>query len=209
MGSHLDARVAVSRPSPSSCGIVSPLLSTAGSAMFGRPMRQLWWEGQQERRLLPALWRSFAGLEAQELLAVPASDLPKPAAPAKPSDRQGSAGLAAGVLGCVLGVLGIFTTGIVFVPLAALCSVIGLLRGLTGGSGSGFAVSFLGIVLTGVGFAVSPSLWFFAAGLFVASHVDERAAGTKHHRRLRNHCADPCATSPLHDTDASRGGFRS
>ncbi len=41
-------------------------------------------------------------------------------------------GMVAGLLGCVFGVLAILTSGIIFVPLAALCAVIGLVRGVGG-----------------------------------------------------------------------------
>jgi hypothetical protein len=75
----------------------------------------------------------------------------------------------AGLLGCVFGVLGIFTLGILFVPLAAICSLVGLLNGLSG-NGSGLATSVLGAFLTAAGFMASPSLWFLAGGLLVASH---------------------------------------
>ena len=37
--------------------------------------------------------------------------------------HPGSAGLATGIFGCLLGLLGIFTIGIVFVPLAAVCAL--------------------------------------------------------------------------------------
>jgi hypothetical protein len=73
--------------------------------------------------------------------------------------RRGSTGILAGMLGCGFGAFGIVTLGIVFVPLAALCSAIGLLRGLAGLSASGIAVSLLGGVLAIVGFVFSPSLW--------------------------------------------------
>jgi TPR repeat protein len=90
--------------------------------------------------------------------------------------RRGSTGVLAGVLGCLFGAFGIVTLGIVFVPLAALCSAIGLLRGLAGLSGSGIAVSLLGGVLTILGFVFSPSLWFLAGGLLVASQAQEPTA---------------------------------
>jgi hypothetical protein len=83
--------------------------------------------------------------------------------------HQGSPGVLAGVLGCVFGILGILTLGIIFVPLAAVCSVIGIIRGVTGGSAAGIGVSILGAVLTVGGFVFSPSLWLLlAAG--VAAH---------------------------------------
>ena len=77
--------------------------------------------------------------------------------------HRGSPGMLAGVLGCVFGLLGIFSVGVLFVPLAAGCSLVGLLRGVAGGSGSGIGVSLLGILLTVAGFVVSPSLWVLLA----------------------------------------------
>ena len=82
-------------------------------------------------------------------------------------------GIVAGLLGCLFGVLGILTSGIIFVPLAALCAVIGLLRGLGGRSAAGVGTSLLAGILSVIGFAVSPSLWLLAGGLLVASQVHE------------------------------------
>jgi hypothetical protein len=82
------------------------------------------------------------------------------------------------VFACVFGTLGIFTLGIVFVPLAALCSVIGLLLGL-GGSGSGLVISLLGVVLTVIGFVFSPTLWLLVGGLLVSSQDHQPNATTK------------------------------
>jgi hypothetical protein len=76
----------------------------------------------------------------------------------------------AGVLACLFGILGIFTLAIVFVPLAAVCSVIGMLLGLFGRSGSGFGLSLVGGFLTAAGFAVSPSLWLIFGGLLTTVH---------------------------------------
>jgi hypothetical protein len=56
---------------------------------------------------------------------------------------RGHPGLLAGLLGCVLAVLGIFTLGFVFVPLAALCALVGLLRGISGFNASGIGTSLL------------------------------------------------------------------
>ena len=89
--------------------------------------------------------------------------------------RNRNAGLIAGLFACGFGIIGIFSVGIVFVPLAGLCCVIGLLRGLSG-RGSGFAVSVLGGVLTTIGFVSSPSLWFLAAGLLAASRPNNDAS---------------------------------
>jgi hypothetical protein len=82
--------------------------------------------------------------------------------------HRGSPGVLAGVMGCILGVLGVFTLGIVFVPLAALCSAIGLVRGVSGGSSAGIGVSLLGVLLTIAGVMFSPSLWVLFAAMFAA-----------------------------------------
>jgi hypothetical protein len=83
--------------------------------------------------------------------------------------ESGNPGLLAGILGCVLGCLGIFSLGIVFVPLAALCSVIGLVRGLSGTNAPGIGMSLLGCALTVAGFMTSPSLWLLSGMALVSS----------------------------------------
>lgn len=82
---------------------------------------------------------------------------------------KGSAGLTAGIFGCVFGILGVFTIGIVFVPLAALCSIVGFLRGISAGSASGIGMSLLAAALTVWGFLFSPTLWPVAALLVHAT----------------------------------------
>jgi len=77
--------------------------------------------------------------------------------------HRGSAGLVAGIFGCIFGILGIFTVGIIFVPLAAICSVVGLLRGIFGGSASGIGLSILAAALAIWGVVVSPTLWLLIA----------------------------------------------
>ena len=84
--------------------------------------------------------------------------------------QRSSEGLLAGLFGCVFGLLGIFTFALLFVPLAALCSGIGLLLGTVGRSSSGFGVSLLGCFLTAIGVVVSPSLWVVLGGLLVAAN---------------------------------------
>jgi hypothetical protein len=73
--------------------------------------------------------------------------------------RRGSPGLLAGLLACIFAVLGIFTLGFIFVPIAALCSLIGLINGAAHLCASGFFVSLLGAFLMVVGFLHSPALW--------------------------------------------------
>lgn len=67
-------------------------------------------------------------------------------------------GLVAGLLGCAFGITGIFALGLVFVPLALLCALVGFLRGIIGGSAAGIGASVLASVLAVVGFATSPGL---------------------------------------------------
>ena len=43
--------------------------------------------------------------------------------------HKGDSGVFAGGLSCVFGVLGVFTLGILFVPLAAICSIVGVIEG--------------------------------------------------------------------------------
>ncbi|MBR1267661.1 hypothetical protein JQ629_09090 [Bradyrhizobium sp. AUGA SZCCT0222] len=76
-----------------------------------------------------------------------------------------------GVIGCCLGILGIFTLGLVFVPLAVLFSLIGLMVGLGSRSTSGIIAGIGGLTLSAIGFFSSPSLMLVASGLLVASQT--------------------------------------
>ena len=84
--------------------------------------------------------------------------------------HAGHPGLVAGVLGCIFAILGIFTSGLIFVPLAAVCSLIGMLRGVTCLSPTGLGCSLLAAALTIWGFVVSPSLWLLVGAGILASH---------------------------------------
>jgi hypothetical protein len=92
--------------------------------------------------------------------------------------RRRNEGVLAGVFACVFGALGIFTLGIIFVPLAALCSAIGLLLALAGRSSSGFVTSMIGGVLTAIGFVFSPTLWLLVGGLLVSAQDHQSNAAT-------------------------------
>ncbi len=99
---------------------------------------------------------------------------------------RSNAGVVTGVFACVFGILGIFTLGFIFVPLAVIFSLIGfvtglgLLRGFTGMSGTGMLVSFIGGILAFAGLATSPSLWllFGVARLVAAHNQDSRPQST-------------------------------
>jgi hypothetical protein len=78
------------------------------------------------------------------------------------------------IFGCIFGILGIFTIGFVFVPLAAMCALFGLLSGIAKRQFSTGVLSILGGVLACVGWAMSPSLWLLTAFLMVPpAHKDE------------------------------------
>lgn len=91
-------------------------------------------------------------------------------------------GALAGLLGCIFGVIGVFALGFVFVPLAAVCAVVGLIRGISGKSAAGIGTSLLAGALSAFGFITSPSLWLLTAGLLVASQLPQAptAAPTQH-----------------------------
>ncbi len=81
-----------------------------------------------------------------------------------------------GVLACCLGILGIFTFGLLFVPLSGLFALLGLVRGLAYRSVAGACASIMGITLAAIGFVLSPSLLLVAGGLFVALLPDTGGA---------------------------------
>ena len=89
---------------------------------------------------------------------------------------RGQPGVLAGLLGCIFGILGIFTLALVFVPIAALCALVGLIRGLTGGSISGIGTSILAAILCVFGFLASPSLWAITVAGVLASRPPAHTA---------------------------------
>jgi len=94
-------------------------------------------------------------------------------------EHRGPAGVLAGALGCVFGVLGIFFIGLIFVPLAALCAITGLVRGIGSGSATAIGLSIIAVILCFFGFAVSPSLWvLLGAGLLVGLISSHHATPT-------------------------------
>lgn len=98
-------------------------------------------------------------------------------------ERSGHPGLVAGLLGCVLAILGIFTLAFVFVPLAALCAVVGLLRGVLGFSASGVGTSLLAACLCVFGFVMSPVLLGIAGGLLASNAMTRSAADAQQPRQ--------------------------
>lgn len=77
-------------------------------------------------------------------------------------------GVLAGIFGCIFGIIGIFAFAIVFVPLAGICAIVGLIRGIVGKSAAGIGTSLLAIMLSVVGYLLSPTLLLITAGLTTA-----------------------------------------
>jgi hypothetical protein len=88
--------------------------------------------------------------------------------------NRGNQGLIVGVLGCCLAFLGIFTLGLVFVPIAVLFSLIGLISGLAYRATTGILAGIGGLTLSAIGFVSSPAL-MLASGILVASQISSEA----------------------------------
>jgi hypothetical protein len=93
--------------------------------------------------------------------------------------RSAHQGVLAGLFGCVFGLLGIFTWGLIFVPLSAICALVGSFRGIAGRSITGIGCSLLAGMLAVFGFVVSPSLWVLTGAALLAQHVSTPENATK------------------------------
>ncbi|MBC2696087.1 MAG: hypothetical protein HF982_12605 [Desulfobacteraceae bacterium] len=71
--------------------------------------------------------------------------------------KQGT-GMVAGIIACVLAVLGILFLGTIFVPLAAIVAIFGTIIAVKNKNGAGIGVNILAWVLTIVGLFTSPVL---------------------------------------------------
>ena len=64
-------------------------------------------------------------------------------------------GMIVATFGCVFGILGILSVGMIFFWFALACCIIGLFRA----RGAAIGVNILGIILTVFAFATSPGVW--------------------------------------------------
>ncbi len=110
---------------------------------------------------------------------------------------RGNPGLLAGLLGCVLAVLGIFTLGFVFVPLAALCALVGLLRGISAFNISGIGTSLLAACLCFFGFVSSPVLLGIAGGLVATNALTRSAPPVQHPQQQQQASPAPTVQDPM------------
>lgn len=76
--------------------------------------------------------------------------------------------MVAAVLGCAFGVLGILTIGAIFVPLAAFCTLGAVIDGLWEMKPSIIFIALIGFILTIIGWATSPGMWFLTAAIVAA-----------------------------------------
>jgi hypothetical protein len=106
-------------------------------------------------------------------------------------------GLTAGFLGCVLAVLGILTFGFVFVPVAIVCTLVGLVRGVTARDAIGTGISLLAACLCIVGFASSPTLLAIAA-LVATNTLSQNTPLVPHSQQQRQQIEATSPPSTLH-----------
>jgi len=71
---------------------------------------------------------------------------------------KNGAGKTAGIIACVLAVLGILFLGTIFVPIAAIVALIGTIVAIKNKNGAGIAINILAWVLIIVGLFTSPFL---------------------------------------------------
>ncbi|MDR0666959.1 MAG: hypothetical protein LBF71_06080 [Campylobacteraceae bacterium] len=67
-------------------------------------------------------------------------------------------GMPAGIIACILAVLGILFLGFVFVPIALVVAIIGTVLALKAKDGASIGVNILALILVFIGFATSPVL---------------------------------------------------
>ncbi len=72
--------------------------------------------------------------------------------------KKAGTGLIAGIIACILAVLGILFLGIVFVPLAAIVALIGTIIAVKNKNMAGIGVNVLAWVLVIIGLMTSPIL---------------------------------------------------
>ena len=66
--------------------------------------------------------------------------------------------MVAGIIACILAVLGILFLGTIFVPIAAIVALIGTIIAVKNKNGAGIGVNILAWVLTIIGLFTSPIL---------------------------------------------------
>ena len=120
------------------------------------------------------------------------------AAPHVIAENRGHRGLTAGFWGCVLAVFGIlFSFGVVFVPVAGVCTLVGLVRGVSARDAISIGTSLLAACLCVVGFASSPVLSAIVV-LLATNTLPQSTAPVPHSQRRSQQTEATSPPSMLH-----------
>jgi hypothetical protein len=115
------------------------------------------------------------------------------AAPHVVVENRGHRGLTAGFWGCLLAVLGIlFSFSVIFVPIAVVCTLVGLVRGVSARDAISIGTSLLAACLCVVGVASSPVLLAVTV-LLVTNTLSQSTAPVPHSQQQKQQTE---ATSP-------------
>jgi hypothetical protein len=120
------------------------------------------------------------------------------AAPYVIAENRGHRGLTAGFWGCLLAVLGILCSfGVVFVPVAVVCTLVGLVRGVSARDAISIGTSLLAACLCVVGVASSPVLLAITM-LLVTNTPSQSTAPAPHSQQQRQQTGSTSPPSTLH-----------
>jgi hypothetical protein len=114
------------------------------------------------------------------------------------AENPGHRGLTAGFWGCLLAVLGIlFSLGVIFVPVAIVCTLVGLVRSVSARDAISIGTSLLAACLCVVGFASSPVL--LAITVLLATYtLPLRTGPVPHSQQHRQQTGVTSLPSTLH-----------
>jgi hypothetical protein len=74
-----------------------------------------------------------------------------------------------GIFGTVFGILGIFTFGLLFVPLGIICTIISFFRK------DGILIGLLSLLTNIVACVVSPTIWLLLLSIFTNTSYDQNS----------------------------------
>jgi hypothetical protein len=107
------------------------------------------------------------------------------AAPHVAVENPGHRGLTAAFWGCLLAVLGIlFSFSVVFIPVAVVCTLVGLVKGVSARDAISIGTSLLAACLCVVGFATSPVL--LAIAVLLTTNVLPRSTAPVPHSQQQS-----------------------
>ncbi len=120
------------------------------------------------------------------------------AAPHVIAENRGHRGLTAGFWGCLLAVLGILCSlSVVFVPIAVVCTLVGLVRGVSARDAISIGTSLLAACLCVVGVASSPVLLAITM-LLATNTLSQSTAPVLHSQQQRQQTEVMSPPNTLH-----------